>query len=734
MSERFTRLFALPAALYAEGSPLLLEAGALLRDNENGRLIAQLKLKNLGEKAVQAAKIRLWPQDPAGRPLGEPLVYNYLDQSAGRGDSFGAKNPIPVAEPAARSFRAELEEVSFADGSLWTAPEGALWEPLPPAEPLEKALGDPELAKQYRLRFGEQAVNGPARHRDLWLCACGALNRAEEGLCHACRRSRDEQLDCDLSALAAARDARIEAERAAAQAKARAEKAEKAKAKRKKAGKIVGITVPAALLIAAAILLGIPGLSAMQAKKAADAGDYIGAVEKYRSAAGWGLFNALFHPDEKAVSLEPAARYQEGEAALAEGRYGDALAAFEAAGDYEDADEQILAVHYQEGEAAFAEGRYADAVAAFEAAGDYKDAPERRIACLTEAIDAYVKAGELEKAIEACVETGALEKATELLKAFPGGEERNRLTLVIAQGYLDAGDYEEVFRLLSRTRNSDPELKERERRIRYAAAVGVYEKGNYSEAEQQMTKISGYREADRYIALCRAALAEEAAQSGNYSLALRLAKTVSLSELSSEEEERVRGSFYDWAKKIETTGKTAEDYEMAFALYEISGKGDYQTRMNACNQKYIKTPRQLTNSRGDAGNNNFRILSVSALYGGGKVTFHVEYTASRGGYWYLWEFSNEEDLGNGTSRIYAGARTAHGQFQAGRGSFDFTVTKSKELETFDGSWTIREWNIYLTGDTRYEEFNWSGFFDSWYIGTRSFFNTISTDLYGNPIP
>ena len=126
MSERFTRLFALPAVLYAEGSPLLLEAGALLRDNESGRLIAQLKLKNLGEKAVQAAKIRLWPQDPAGRPLGEPLVYNYLDQSAGRGDSFGAKIPIPVAEPATRSFRAELEEVIFADGSLWTAPEGAV--------------------------------------------------------------------------------------------------------------------------------------------------------------------------------------------------------------------------------------------------------------------------------------------------------------------------------------------------------------------------------------------------------------------------------------------------------------------------------------------------------------------------------------------------------------------------------------------------------------------------------
>ena len=50
MSERFTRFFALPEALYAEGSPLLIEAGALLRDSQNGRLIAQLKLKNLQSK------------------------------------------------------------------------------------------------------------------------------------------------------------------------------------------------------------------------------------------------------------------------------------------------------------------------------------------------------------------------------------------------------------------------------------------------------------------------------------------------------------------------------------------------------------------------------------------------------------------------------------------------------------------------------------------------------------
>ena len=93
MSERFTRFFALPEALYAEGSPLLIEAGALLRDSQNGRLIAQLKLKNLGEKAVQAAKIRLWTVSALGDAAPEPVEYTYLDLKAAHGTAFGSQNP-----------------------------------------------------------------------------------------------------------------------------------------------------------------------------------------------------------------------------------------------------------------------------------------------------------------------------------------------------------------------------------------------------------------------------------------------------------------------------------------------------------------------------------------------------------------------------------------------------------------------------------------------------------------
>ncbi len=205
MSERFTRLYTLPEELYAEGSPLLIAAGALLRDNQSNKLLAQLKLKNLDARAVRAVQVRLWPEDAFGHAAENPVFYSYLDLNADRGWVFGFKNPIPLSDPSTRSFRAEICAVAFADGSRWSAPEGALWAPLPAGETLESALGDLELCKQLRL---EQRLRScrfrPARMLDLWRCACGEIVRGETW--PTCVWS---SFEIDLAALTAANDARL---------------------------------------------------------------------------------------------------------------------------------------------------------------------------------------------------------------------------------------------------------------------------------------------------------------------------------------------------------------------------------------------------------------------------------------------------------------------------------------------------------------------------------------------
>lgn len=224
MSERYTKLFSLPPDLYAEGSPLVISAGNLLKDNVTGRVLVQLKIKNLSSKGVKAAKVAIRTQDTAGRPLEDPVVFEYLDLSVRRGEEFGQKVPIPLPNPSARGFTAEVREAVFSDNSTYEGTD-APWEPLPAATDLNSALGDPELVKQYQLTYGGPCRVAPQKHKDLWQCACGAWNR--EDACCGCRKQESALFSFDPEALKAERDARLAREKADREARLAREKAER---------------------------------------------------------------------------------------------------------------------------------------------------------------------------------------------------------------------------------------------------------------------------------------------------------------------------------------------------------------------------------------------------------------------------------------------------------------------------------------------------------------------------
>ena len=83
MGERYSRLFSLPENLYMEGAPVIIAAGALLKDNQTGKVLAQLKIRNIQDKEINAATVNVLPLDTAGRTLGGAVAYQYLDISAG---------------------------------------------------------------------------------------------------------------------------------------------------------------------------------------------------------------------------------------------------------------------------------------------------------------------------------------------------------------------------------------------------------------------------------------------------------------------------------------------------------------------------------------------------------------------------------------------------------------------------------------------------------------------------
>ena len=77
MSERYARLFALPENLYAAGAPVVIAAGALLKDTQTDRVLAQLKLRNIGDKPHTAVTVTVVPLDTVGKPRGQAVDSPY---------------------------------------------------------------------------------------------------------------------------------------------------------------------------------------------------------------------------------------------------------------------------------------------------------------------------------------------------------------------------------------------------------------------------------------------------------------------------------------------------------------------------------------------------------------------------------------------------------------------------------------------------------------------------------
>ena len=283
MAERFQPVFTLPENLYTPGAPVRILSGALLRDTQTGQVFAQITMQNLDPRPVKGVKVVLRPLDIAGRPLGVPTVFPYLDYAAERGARIGESVMIPFADYTVRGFNLIVTEVIFADNTVWAVPGDAAWTPMDPQKPLADALGDPEMVKQYQLRFGADAAFLPDHTADLWRCACGGVNRAGEAACFACGKQAGALFAPELmQELEQEKDARLEAERQKAEADRAA-----AEARAEQIKKILKIAIPALVAVIAVVLLVtklvIPSIQYSKAGALMESKDYGEAAAVYET-------------------------------------------------------------------------------------------------------------------------------------------------------------------------------------------------------------------------------------------------------------------------------------------------------------------------------------------------------------------------------------------------------------------------------------------------------------------
>ena len=483
MSERYTKLCSLPQDLYAEGSPLIVSAGNLLKDTVTGKVMAQLKIRNISTKTVKAVTVLVHALDTAGRSLGNAVAYEYLDLSAVQGTEFGQKVPVFLPDPSVRGFTVEARETIFMDNSIWDGTD-APWEPLPSPEPLSRRLGDPELVKQYKIRFGSDCQFWPRVYKDLWLCTCGTWNR--ENGCYHCQKAVPALLALDLKELMAEKDARLAREKADREAKEAAEKAvaEKAAAE-------------------AAVREAAEKAAAEKRKRRNRRIALTFALIAALSVGGYFLWTDVIQPNQQ---------YKEAVALYDAGRYQEAIAAFEALDGYKDSIAQIENCETAIKDAAYDTavelhnaGKYEEAIAAFEALKGYRDSADQIINSETaikdaayDAAAALYNAGKYEEAIAAFNALNGYRDSTDQIANSETAIKDTAYDAAVALYY--AGKYEEAiaaFKALNGYRDSTDQIINSETAIKdtaYDAAVALYNAGKYEEAIAAFTALDGYRD------------------------------------------------------------------------------------------------------------------------------------------------------------------------------------------------------------------------------------------------
>ena len=453
MAERYKRLYALPENLYTSGSPILIQAVALLKDTQTGKILAQLKLKNLFHSTLVACKVSIRAFTPSGEEVKGVENYSYLDLNVVRGQSFGAQVPIYLPDGTTRKISVFVTEAVYEDGGVWRQ-EKKEWRPVPQQKRLADHFTEVELRKQYAIEVGGNCDFVPETVEGLFLCACGAANLAGDETCWQCGRKAADLLSAlDLKALTSKMDARLKAkeqkriEETRKIEEQRLEQERRAEEKRianiqfqKKLKRWLALGIGVATLCTVVGLLMtkviIPNKKYNDAVALEKAGNYQEAIAAFEAMGDY--------KDSPEKILE--CKYAEAEAKLEAGDFPAARAGFNSIGGYSDALERINDVRYAEGEHFIETKEYGQALKIFTELGDYKESKERLIATKK---GIYQLADELEQAGNYIQARDEFEK----IEGYDDSAERCELInkSIYNQGleYLAGGDYEAAYQKFS---------------------------------------------------------------------------------------------------------------------------------------------------------------------------------------------------------------------------------------------------------------------------------------------
>ena len=611
---------------YQEGSPLLLEAGALYIDRETQNSIVQLKWRNLDQREVSAAAIEIRGADSFGENI-EPVQFQYNRLKVSKGFEFGVKTPVQIKNNKVAKFDVVLKAVSFSDETVWKNDSEEALQPLPEAK---KTALQGELLEQYRRDLLQKGYNGADQFSTqhalgLWQCGCGSW-QPEDKNCYRCGASLEAltelsdsvKLEEHLSEYKTEQERlRIEAEKKAEEERVKAEEErkkaeeerEKAVKKFKKIMRISAISfLSVAALVAAILILVkviIPGSNYQKAINLRNSGKYEEAVKEFQNLGSY----------KDASEQILATYYAEGEAKRAAQEWDGARDAFRHAGKYSDAFVQIQATYYAEGEARMQAGDWPGARKGFIQAGKYSDAAEQIKAAYYGEGEEKMLAKDWTGALIAFKHAGTYKGAAEKINAvyYAEGEDKRAAHdwEGARQAFRDAGRYSDAPAQINETTYQEAsaleasgdyegagnkflqlgdykDSYERAFKVYYDLGIQKREAGEWEESVAAFGKVEAYSDAAEQIKATHYAEGEAKRAAQDWDGArIAFEKAGDYSDAA----EQIKETTYQEASVLEATG----DQEGAYRLF--IGLGEYNDSFERANKPYY----ELGVAKRDAG-------------------------------------------------------------------------------------------------------------------------------------
>ncbi len=196
-NQTYTRLYKFQEQYYAQGAPLIITNGALLKDG-NQRVLAQIRFRNISYKEIIAVKISIKAFDSFGTSLDGIDEFQYSDIYIQHGVCYGDNVPIYLPNAATRKVNVQCTTVLFDDGSIWKN-EKSVWKAVPFQEQLSLKG---ELLEEYRELTSKASCYEPKEFKDIWFCSCGDISYISDdaccGMCGVSKKTIFESLDQQL--------------------------------------------------------------------------------------------------------------------------------------------------------------------------------------------------------------------------------------------------------------------------------------------------------------------------------------------------------------------------------------------------------------------------------------------------------------------------------------------------------------------------------------------------------